>query len=154
MHGGRVIAGRPVGSRELIAAAVVVVLLVIAGLAVGGVFSSGKKHADTPTTTPSTSRTTTSTRVTTTGSTTQPTNPSPPPVPTTTLKTGSNGTQVKQLQRALTQLGYKPGTVDGIFGPNTEAAVMHFQTASKLAADGVVGPLTLAALGKAVQNAG
>ena len=126
--GGRVIAGRAVGTRELIAAAVVVVLLVIAGLALGGVFSGGKKHADTPTTTPSTTRTTTTSRVTTTASTTQPTNPSPLPVPTTTLKTGSNGAQVKQLQRALAQLGYKPGTVDGIFGPNTEAAVMRLQT--------------------------
>ena len=132
----------------------VVVLLVIAGLAVGGVFSGGKKHADTPTTTPSTTGATTTSRVTTTASTTQPTNTSPLPVPTTTLKTGSNGAQVKQLQRALAQLGYKPGTVDGIFGPNTEAAVMRFQTSAKLAADGVVGPLTLAALGKAIRNAG
>ena len=154
VRGGRVIAGRAVGTRELIAAAVVVVLLVIAGLALGGVFSGGKKHADTPTTTPSTTRTTTTSRVTTTASTTPPTNPSPLPVPTTTLKTGSNGAQVKQLQRALAQLGYKPGTVDGIFGPNTEAAVMRLQTSSKLAADGVVGPLTLAALGKALRNAG
>ncbi len=154
VRGGRVIAGRAVGTRELIAAAVVVVLLVIAGLALGGVFSGGKKHADTPTTTPSTAQTTTTSRVTTTASTTQPTNPSPLPVPTTTLKTGSNGAQVKQLQRALAQLGYKPGTVDGIFGPNTEAAVMRFQTSVKLAADGVAGPLTLAALGKALRNAG
>jgi len=134
---------------------VVVVLLVIAGLAVGGVFSSGKKHADTPTTSPSTTGATTTSRVTTTGTTTQKqTSPTPPAVPTTTLKTGSSGAQVKLLQHALTQLGYKPGAVDGIFGPQTEAAVMHFQTASKLAADGVVGPLTLAALGKALRNAG
>ena len=127
----------------------------MAGLALGGVFSSGKKHADTPTTTPSTNPTTTQSRVTTTGSTTtQATNPSPLPVPTTALKTGSNGSQVKLLQRALAHLGYKPGTVDGIFGPDTAAAVMRFQTAAKLAADGVVGPLTLAALGKAIRNGG
>ena len=132
----------------------VVILLVIAGLAAGGVFSSGKKHADTPTTTASTNRSTTTSRVTTTSTTTQSTNPSTLPVPTTTLKTGSNGAQVKQLQRALAHLGYKPGVVDGIFGANTEAAVMRFQTAAKLAADGVVGPLTLAALGKALRNQG
>ena len=132
----------------------VVVLLVLAGLAVGGVFSGGKKHADTPTTTPSTTGATTTSRATTTATTTQHTSTQPLPVPTTTLKAGSNGAQVKELQRALAQLGYKPGTVDGIFGPNTEAAVVRFQTAAKLAADGVVGPLTLAALGKAIRNAG
>ncbi len=132
----------------------VVVLLVLAGLAVGGVFSGGKKHADTPTTTPSTTGATTTSRATTTATTTQQTSTPPLPVPTTTLKAGSNGAQVKELQRALAQLGYKPGTVDGIFGPNTEAAVVRFQTAAKLAADGVVGPLTLAALGKAIRNAG
>ena len=132
----------------------VVVLLVLAGLAVGGVFSGGKKHADTPTTTPSTTGATTTSRATTTATTTQHTSTPPLPVPTTTLKAGSNGAQVKELQRALAQLGYKPGTVDGIFGPNTEAAVMRFQTAAKLGADGVVGPVTLAALGKAIRNAG
>ncbi len=31
---------------------------------------------------------------------------------------------------------------------------MRFQTASNLAADGIVGPLTLAALGKALPNSG
>ena len=128
--------------------------MLIAGLAVGGVFSGGKKHADTPTTTPTTTPATTSRVTTTSSTTTQATNPPPLPVPTTTLKAGSNGSQVKELQRALAQLGYKPGTVDGIFGPDTEAAVMRFQTAAKLAADGVVGPLTLAALGKALRTQG
>jgi peptidoglycan hydrolase-like protein with peptidoglycan-binding domain len=131
---------------------VVVVLLVLAGLAAAGVFSSGKKHAGSPTTTPSTP-TTVPSRVTTTAPS-RPTGPPPPQVPTTKLKAGSQGAQVKLLQHALTQLGYRPGTVDGIFGPVTEAAVTRFQTAAKLAADGVVGPLTLAALGKALQNGG
>ena len=154
-HDGRVFAGRTIGSRELIGGAVIVVLLILAGLALAGVFSGSKKHADTTTTLPSTASTPTTTqgRVTTTTST-QSTTPPPVPVPTTTLKTGSNGAQVKQLQRGLAQLGHKPGPVDGIFGPTTEAAVVQFQTASKLAPDGVVGPLTLAALGKALKNGG
>jgi peptidoglycan hydrolase-like protein with peptidoglycan-binding domain len=151
VHRDRLFAGRTIGSRELIAAAVVVVLLVIAGLAVGGVFTHGKQHGS-PSTTPSVP-TTTPSRVTTTAPS-RPTGPPPVPVPTATLKTGSNGAQVKLLQRALAQLGYKPGAVDGMFGPVTEAAVMRFQTAAKLAPDGVVGPLTLAALAKALRSGG
>jgi Putative peptidoglycan binding domain len=150
--GGLVIAGRTIGPRELLAAAVVVILLIVAGLAAAGVFSNGKHHANGPKTTASTP-TTTSTHVTTTAPS-QPSGPPPLPVPTTKLKAGSQGAQVKQLQRALAHLGHAPGAVDGIFGPLTEAAVMRFQTASKLVADGVVGPLTLAALGKALRNGG
>lgn len=57
-----------------------------------------------------------------------------------TLTQGARGTVVKTLQK---DLGI---TVDGIFGPNTTAAVKKFQTAHKLAADGVVGSKTWAAL--------
>src|SRR5829696_2427540 len=37
-------------------------------------------------------------------------------------------------------------TVDGIFGPNTEAAVRAFQQSKGLAVDGIVGPNTWSAL--------
>ncbi len=146
------LAGRALGPRELkfIAAGVVVLVLVLAGLAVGGVFSGSKKHPASPPTTASTP-TTTANRVTTTAPS-KATSPPVLPVPTAKLQAGSQGTQVKQLQRALAHLGYAPGTVDGDFGPVTEAAVMRFQTAAKLDADGVVGPLTLAALGKALRS--
>jgi peptidoglycan hydrolase-like protein with peptidoglycan-binding domain len=36
--------------------------------------------------------------------------------------------------------------VDGVYGPQTEVAVRGFQTSSGLVADGIVGPLTWAAL--------
>lgn len=72
--------------------------------------------------------------------------PAPVPAPTTTLKPGSSGPQVKRLQRALAQLGYSPGRVDGGYGPATANAVGQFQRANGLQPDGVLGPKTLQAL--------
>lgn len=50
--------------------------------------------------------------------------------------------RVREVQRALSRLGYRPGPVDGRFGPRTEAAVRWFQIKHGLEADGVVGPAT------------
>jgi len=60
---------------------------------------------------------------------------------------GSSGTVVTQIQQKLKKLGYTIGTVDGVFGSKTEAAVKAFQKANGLTADGIVGPATLAKLG-------
>lgn len=54
---------------------------------------------------------------------------------------GSRGSAVSDIQQ---QLGVG---VDGVFGPDTEAAVMDFQARSGLAVDGQAGPSTLQALG-------
>ncbi len=56
------------------------------------------------------------------------------------LKLGSHGELVAHVQRAL-----GVGT-DGVFGPETDAAVRRYQYAAKLAVDGVVGPLTWSSL--------
>jgi peptidoglycan hydrolase-like protein with peptidoglycan-binding domain len=53
---------------------------------------------------------------------------------------------VAHLQRLLIEHGHDPGPVDGVFGPRTDAAVRAFQVERGLAADGIVGPLTWAAL--------
>jgi len=71
---------------------------------------------------------------------------SPTPGPTAaiadlTASTSVGGGGVAALQRALGV------SADGVFGPQTEAAVHAFQAAHGLAADGIVGPATRAALG-------
>jgi peptidoglycan hydrolase-like protein with peptidoglycan-binding domain len=43
-----------------------------------------------------------------------------------TLKKGSKGTEVQQLQTMLNALGYDCGIADGAFGAKTDAAVRAF----------------------------
>ena len=62
------------------------------------------------------------------------------------VKMGDSGDAVKTLQTKLNELGYNCGEADGVFGQNTLNAVIAFQTAKGLIADGVVGRLTWAAL--------
>lgn len=66
-----------------------------------------------------------------------------------TLNLGSQGDQVKALQQYLNGLGYlgtdgKPLKIDGIYGPQTQAAVVNFQSHNGLTADGIFGPKSLA----------
>ena len=68
------------------------------------------------------------------------------PVPTSTLKRGARGKDVKWLQQKLSDLGYPVGTIDGSYGPKTEQCVKGFQM--DVFVDGVVGELTL----KKLQN--
>ena len=64
-----------------------------------------------------------------------------------TLRQGSQGEQVKEVQRRLKQWGYYNGSVDGVFGVATRAAVIAFQKKNGLTADGIVGKATFEALG-------
>ena len=61
------------------------------------------------------------------------------------VKQGSQAHPVPALQYLLRDRGHHV-TVDGIFGPKTEAAVEQFQIADQLHVDGIVGPLTWRAL--------
>jgi peptidoglycan hydrolase-like protein with peptidoglycan-binding domain len=61
------------------------------------------------------------------------------------VQQGSQDHPVKTLQYLLGARGH-PVTVDGIFGPVTDAAVRAFQQAKHLAVDGIVGPQTWTAL--------
>jgi peptidoglycan hydrolase-like protein with peptidoglycan-binding domain len=60
---------------------------------------------------------------------------------------GMGSPRVAALQVALREKGSYGGTVDGVRGPATTAAVRRFQRRAHLAVDGVVGPHTRRALG-------
>ena len=80
--------------------------------------------------------------------------PTTDPAPVTYIKFGNRGDAVKTLQENLIKLGYScgPDGADGQFGFNTLVAVTKFQRAQKLEVDGVVGPLTQAAIQKALNK--
>lgn len=59
-----------------------------------------------------------------------------------TIKKGSSGSYVKELQNLLVKKGYNPKGVDGIFGAGCDAAVKKYQKDHKLTADGIVGQRT------------
>lgn len=65
-----------------------------------------------------------------------------------TIRKGDTGDAVKKMQRHLMQAGYSfaPWGADGIFGDYTDSIVRAFQSRFGLAADGICGPQTWAAL--------
>lgn len=72
---------------------------------------------------------------------TKPKNPS-------TLYYGCKGERVKSLQRALRDVGVYKGSIDGVYGDLTLAAVIKYQSMKGLSQDGMAGPKTLASLNK------
>ena len=70
------------------------------------------------------------------------------------IKKDSRGDDVKELQRALKELGYNVGVVDGIFGTATELKVEKFQEDVELHPDGVVGQATLKEINDALEREG
>ncbi|WP_414576546.1 glycoside hydrolase family protein [Anabaena sp. CCY 9402-a] len=71
---------------------------------------------------------------------------------TESLRKGSQGSQVKQIQEILTKLKLDPGRIDGIFGDKTEASIKQFQQQRGLQPDGVVGTDTQNAINKLIQK--
>jgi peptidoglycan hydrolase-like protein with peptidoglycan-binding domain len=74
----------------------------------------------------------------------------------TLIRRGATGTHVRLIQESLVAMGYalpnsvpsaNPTQLDGIFGPETEAAIRRFQTdAGAVLIDGIVGPETMGLL--------
>ncbi|MBQ7794873.1 MAG: spore cortex-lytic enzyme [Clostridia bacterium] len=65
---------------------------------------------------------------------------------------GSQGSEVRQIQQRLIQWGYLSGSVDGIYGAKTEAAVKRFQRNNGLTPDGIAGAATLSKMGISSQT--
>lgn len=59
------------------------------------------------------------------------------------LSRGSRGPEVAELQKRLQMLGYVVGSIDGVFGAQTQARVRLFQKEHGLTADGIAGPKTI-----------
>jgi peptidoglycan hydrolase-like protein with peptidoglycan-binding domain len=57
-----------------------------------------------------------------------------------------HGQSVSDLQTRLQDLGFYAGNIDGIVGPMTLAAIQKFQHANGLIADGLIGPATVTKL--------
>jgi putative peptidoglycan binding protein len=76
-------------------------------------------------------------------------------LPTVSAGTGfgsaDGSAEVRRVQRALRELGYGVGRVDGRFGARTRSAVGWFQRKHGLSVDGVVGPRTLERLRERVR---
>jgi len=142
-RGGIVIGGRTLTTTQAVVVAVSILAVFFAILAAAGVFNSGAAPVP-PVTTQAPPTTTQATTTATTTPTTA--------APSQTLKPGDTGAQVKTLQQALNSLGYSVGKPDGDYGPATQSAVEQFQAANNLAADGVVGPETLAKLQQALSG--
>ena len=62
------------------------------------------------------------------------------------LRLGSVGPDVELLQTALLRSKYYNWVIDGVFGANTQRAVINFQSDNRLIVDGVVGAATWGAL--------
>lgn len=95
------------------------------------------------------------------GASPAPSMPDPPPAggcpyeePSKYQRKGSAGAGTKWVQWMLSKCGYSVGRhgVDGAFGKDTLAAVTRFQRDHSLEVDGIVGPLTRAALKQVYEN--
>jgi peptidoglycan L-alanyl-D-glutamate endopeptidase CwlK len=66
------------------------------------------------------------------------------------VELGAKGELITDTQAKLTSLGFDCGTVDGIAGAKTVAAIKAFQKANGLSVDGIAGTKTLAKLAELI----
>lgn len=79
-------------------------------------------------------------------------------IPTSTLKEGNRGSQVRQMQNLLVRFGFmtqaQMNTGAGIFGNRTDAALKRFQHSAHLTADGIYGRNTRRAMRDIISHIG
>ncbi|MBQ8844656.1 MAG: spore cortex-lytic enzyme [Clostridia bacterium] len=68
------------------------------------------------------------------------------------LTVATTTSQNRGIQQRLKELGYYKGNVDGIYGNKTRSAVIAFQKANGLVADGIVGKKTAKVLGVSISS--
>ncbi len=61
-------------------------------------------------------------------------------------------TELLNVQKRLSELGFYSGEIDGINGSQTKIAIKNFQSRAGLTPDGIIGPKTLSALGKGEES--
>lgn len=71
-----------------------------------------------------------------------------PDVPNPTIRLGSTGTEVKELQQQMAFWRWYTATIDGSCGAKTVEGIKKLQTAIKVTPDGVYGPVTAQAYQK------
>ncbi|MGI9529080.1 MAG: peptidoglycan-binding domain-containing protein [Acidimicrobiia bacterium] len=113
-------------------------LLVVAAMALVLGACSGDSAEETTTTIAATTTAPTTTIATTTSSTL--------PATTTTISSIPATATIVVVQQDLIVLGFFEGTVDGIAGDETKAAIAAFQADAGIEADGEFGPVTDAAM--------
>jgi len=137
------------GVTILIASAAIGTLVVVTGGNNGtaSAASGNKLIAERP---GSTKHTTTTKKATTTTSTIPPVHQPAvvklPDVPAHGLSWGDNGPVVQAYQQRLKALHFDPGTVDGVFGQDTEYAVVAVEKLYGMDRDGRIGPMVKLAL--------
>ena len=60
----------------------------------------------------------------------------------------AKSTEILNVQKRLSELGFYSGEIDGINGSRTKSAIKNFQTKAGLIPDGIIGPKTLSALAR------
>jgi peptidoglycan hydrolase-like protein with peptidoglycan-binding domain len=137
-----------IGAGVGVVAGMVIGLVVIATTGSKGSASSdsGKLAAAHPTTTQKSTTTKATTTTTTIPPLVQPAVTVLPDVPSDGLSWGSNGPVLAAYQRRLKQLHFDPGSVDGVYGQDTDYAVTAVEKLLGLPRDGRIGPAVKAGL--------
>ena len=124
----------------------------IVGIAYGASSLFGGGKSSNPPVPPVTQPQTTTVQQTTPPPTTTQKQVTVPVLTSGLLHQGTSGAEVKAMQQALAAAGQSPGKIDGVFGAQTEQALIAFQKAAGIPADGVYGPTTKTALEKKLQR--